>query len=92
VKTLPILYFLLAFIGNQADNMWGSLAFATPLVYEGIFGLQLDSVRFLFMVSPFVYPAIRLLQAFIAMIVALPLMKALRNIPWLWQEKTLVSP
>jgi uncharacterized membrane protein len=91
-KTLPFLYFLLAFIGNQADNMWGSLAFATPLVYEGIFGLPLDAVRFLFVVSPFVYPAIRLVQAVIATFVAVPLTKALKGTPWLWQEATILSP
>ena len=91
-KTLPFLYFLLAFIGNQADNMWGSLAFATPLVYEGIFGLPLDAVRFLFVVSPFVYPVIRLVQAVIATFVAVPLTKALKGTPWLWQEATILSP
>jgi uncharacterized membrane protein len=91
-KTLPFLYFLLAFIGNQADNMWGSFAFAIPLVYEGIFGLPLDTVRFLFVVSPFVYPAIRLVQAVIATFVAVPLMKALKGTPWLWQEATILSP
>lgn len=90
-KTLPLFYFLLAFIGNQADNMWGSLAFAVPVVYEGIFGLQLDVVRFLFVVSPFVYPAIRITQAVIAAIIAIPLMKALKNTPWLWQETTIIS-
>ena len=30
-------FFLLGFIGNQADNMWGSLAFSVPTVYDGIF-------------------------------------------------------
>jgi len=90
-QTLPILYFFLAFIGNQADNMWGSLAFASPVVYEGIFGLPLDTVRFLFVVSPFVYPAIRLVQAVIATIVAVPLMKALKSTPWLWQETTILT-
>lgn len=90
-KALPLLYFSLAFIGNQADNMWGSLAFATPVVYEGIFGLPLETVRFLFVVSPFVYPAIRLLQAVIATFIAVPLMKALKGTQWLWQEATIIS-
>jgi len=91
-KTLPLLYFLLAFIGNQADNMWGSLAFATPVVYEGIFALPLDTVRFLFIVSPFVYPAIRLVQAVIATFIAVPLMKTFKGTPWLWREVTILSP
>jgi hypothetical protein len=92
LKTLPLFYFLLTFIGNQVDNMWGSLVFATPVVYEGIFGFQLDFVRDSFIVSPFVYPAIRLLQAFIAMIIAMPLMEALRKTPWIWQEEAIVPP
>ncbi|MEM2999206.1 MAG: hypothetical protein QXX34_01610 [Candidatus Bathyarchaeia archaeon] len=83
--------FLLTFIGNQADNMWGSFIFATPLVYERIFGLSVDTVRFLFMASPFAYPAIRLIQAFIATLIAVPLMKTLEGTPWLWQKETILS-
>lgn len=92
LKSLTFLYFLLAFIGNQVDNMWGSLAFATPLVYGGIFGLQVETVRFLFIVSPFIYPAIRLIQAMIAALIATPLMKALAGTPWVFQEKNIISP
>ncbi len=84
-------YFLLAFIGNQADNMWGSFIFATPVVYEGIFGFSADAVRGFFLVSPFAYPAIRLIQAFIAMLIAVPLMKTLKDTPWLWQKETILS-
>lgn len=91
-KSLPFLYFLLTFIGNQVDNMWGSLAFATPLVYEGIFGLPVETVRFLFVVSPFVYPAIRLIQAIVATIISVPLMKAIADTPWIFQEKNILSP
>lgn len=76
-------FFLLAFVGNQADNMWGALAFAFPMVYNGIFGLSVDSVRFLFIVSPFVYPAIRIIQAILAAVVAVPLVKALKNAGWM---------
>lgn len=90
-KSLPFLYFLLAFIGNQVDNMWGSLAFATPIVYEGIFQMPVETVRFLFIVSPFVYPAIRLVQAIIATIICVPLMKALIDTPWVFQEKNILS-
>jgi ECF transporter S component (folate family) len=84
-------YLLLAFIGNQADNMWGSFAFATPIVYGGIFQMPLDAVRVGFLVSPFAYPAIRLIQAFVAMLIAVPLMKALKGTPWLWQKETILS-
>ncbi len=87
--TTSLLYFLLAFIGNQTDNMWGADIFAVPAVYEGIFGLPLDVVRFLFVVSPFVYPAIRLVQAIIATAIAVPLMKALKNIGWFSKEKSI---
>jgi len=91
-KNSPFLYFLLSFIGNQADNMWGSLAFATPVVYEGVFGFPLDAVRVAFVVSPFVYPAIRIVQAVIATIIVVPLMKALSGTAWRWQEATIISP
>ena len=87
-------YLLIAFIGNQADNMWGSFIFATPMVYASPFfgGLSVDAVRFAFLVSPFAYPAIRLIQAFIAMLIAVPLMKTLKGTPWLWQKETILSP
>ena len=91
-KGVTLFYFLLAFIGNQADNMWGSFAFATPVVYGGIFQMPLDAVRVGFLVSPFAYPAIRLIQAFIAMLIAVPLMKTLKGTPWLWQKETILSP
>jgi ECF transporter S component (folate family) len=84
-------YFILAFIGNQADNMWGSFIFATPLVYSGIFGYAVDAVRGFFLVSPFAYPAIRLIQAFVAMLIAVPLMKTLKGTPWLWQKENILS-
>lgn len=84
-----LVYFLLAFVGNQADNMWGSNVFAVPLVYEGIFGLPVEAVRFLFLVSPFVYPAIRLVQASIATVIAVPLMKVLRSTNWFRKEETI---
>jgi biotin transporter BioY len=86
-----VFYFLLAFVGNQADNMWGSFAFATPLVYGGIFQMPLDAVRVGFLVSPFAYPAIRLIEAFIVTLIAVPLMKTLKGTPWLWQKETMLS-
>jgi hypothetical protein len=88
-----LFYFLLFFIGNQADNMWGSFAFSLPVVYQGIFGLPLEGefgVRFLFTLSPFAYPAIRLIQAFIGMLIAVPLMRTLMETPWLWKAKNIL--
>lgn len=90
-KLTPFLFFLLAFIGNQADNMWGSLAFAVPVVYNGIYGLDLETVRFLFTVSPLVYPAIRILQAIVATIIVVPLVSRLRKSGWVWQEETIID-
>lgn len=87
----PLLYLSLAFVGNQADNMWGALIFAVPVVYEGIFGFPLDAVRTAFVISPFIYPAIRIIQAIIATIIAVPLMRTLNGTPWRWQENTIIS-
>jgi len=79
LKLQPLFYFLLAFIGNQADNMWGADIFAVPIVYEGIFAYSLEAVRVAFVVSPFIYPAIRIIQSIIAAIIAVPLLKALES-------------
>jgi uncharacterized membrane protein len=91
-KSISVLYFLLAFIGNQADNMWGADIFAVPIVWNGIFSIEsIATVRFLFTISPFIYPAIRLIQAVLATIIAVPLLPALRNAGWMLQEKTIVD-
>jgi len=91
IQNLTILFFLISFIGNQADNMWGANTFANPFVYEGIFNMPLDLVRYLFVVSPFVYPAIRLLQAFLATVITVPLMKSLKNTKWILEEKSIID-
>jgi uncharacterized membrane protein len=85
-----LFYFLLFFIGNQADNMWGSFIFATPAVY-GLFGYTVPDVRLAFLASPFLYPAVRLIQALIGMLIAVPLMEALKGTPWLWQKENILS-
>jgi predicted membrane protein len=90
-KRMPILFFLLTFVGNQADNMWGCNAFAIPVVYESIFGLPLEAVRFLFLVSPFVYPAIRLIQAIFATMIAVPIVRTLKNTEWIVAEKSIIE-
>jgi hypothetical protein len=86
-------FFLLAFVGNQVDNMWGSFIFATPMVYGSPFfgGMTAEVVRGLFLISPFAYPAIRLIQAFIAMLIAVPLMQTLKNTPWIWSKNNILS-
>ena len=86
-----LFYFLLFFIGNQADNMWGSFVFATPPVYYGIFGYAVSDVQGFFLVTPFLYPAIRIIQAIIAMLIAVPLIQVLKDTPWLWQRETIIS-
>ena len=73
-----LIYLILSYIGNQADNAWGNLIFATPIVYEGIFQLPLETVRWLFLVSPYAYFIIRLIQAVIATLVAFPLIGNLK--------------
>lgn len=102
-KLLPILFFFISFIGNQADNMWGADIFAVPFVYEVLysaalspllaagFPTYLDAVRFLFIVSPFIYPAIRFVQAILATIIAVPLVRSLRTTRWILKEKSIIE-
>ncbi|MCX8171599.1 MAG: ECF transporter S component [Candidatus Bathyarchaeota archaeon] len=73
-----LVYFFLAFIGNEADNAWGNNIFAVPQVYEGLFGLTLEAVRWAFLISPYAYFIIRLIQAAIAALIALPLIHNLK--------------
>jgi hypothetical protein len=83
LKAMFVAFFLLGFIGNQADNSWGNLAFAFPVVYNGIFGLSVEAVRILFVVSPFIYPVIRIIQGVLVAVVAAPLVKALKGAGWM---------
>jgi hypothetical protein len=91
-KGMYAFYLILGFIGNQADNMWGTLAFSVPTVYNGIFGLPLEAVRAAFLISPFFYPVLRLIQASAVMFIAVALMRTLKGTPWLWQKETILSP
>ena len=90
-KMLPFLFFLLGFIGNQADSMWGSVAFAVPVVYNGIYQLPLEAVRGLFIVSPLIYPAIRIIQAIIVAIIVIPLLSRLKKSGWTWHKETIID-
>ena len=72
------LYFLLAFIGNEADNALAADIFAIPLVYEGIFQFPLIALRASFELGLFLYFGIRLFQAVITTLIATPLLKNLK--------------
>jgi len=71
--------------------MWGSNIFAVPIVYNGIFAMDIAAVRGAFIISPFIYPAIRLIQAVFAAIITVPLLPALKNAGWISKEKTIVD-
>ena len=86
-----IFFFILSFVGNQADNMFGSLIYSTPMVYNGIFGFDIAFVQVGFLASPFLYPAVRLIQALIAMIIVVPLVRVLQGTNWLWKENNILS-
>lgn len=90
LKGLPILFFLICFAGNQVDNMWGADAFSVPSVYE-LFGFPLDEVRGFFIVSPFFYPAVRVVQAIIATVIAVPLMRSLKDTKWIVKDKSIIE-
>lgn len=77
VSVQILTYFLLAFIGNEADNALGADIFAIPFVYNSLFGYSIDVVRGAFMIAPFFYPAIRIIQAIITTLIAVPLLRNL---------------
>jgi ECF transporter S component (folate family) len=83
-------FFILGFIGNQADNIFGTLIFSTPLVYES-WGMDIVMVQVGLVITPFVYPVIRLIQAAIVMVIAMPLVRILQNANWLWSEDNIFT-
>jgi hypothetical protein len=85
------LFFILAFVGNQADNMWGSFIYAWPIVYNGIFGFTTEAVQLQFLAGPFLFPAIRLVEAAIVMVIAVPLIRILCGTNWLWSKNNILS-
>lgn len=84
-------FFILGFIGNEADNMFGTLMYATPPVYSGIFGFSLEFVQAGLIFSPFLYPAIRIVQALIVMLIAVPLISVLKKTNWLWSKDNILA-
>jgi predicted membrane protein len=85
------LFLILAFVGNQADNMWGSFIYAWPTVYNGIFGFTTEAVQLQFLAGPFLFPAIRLIEALVVMIIAVPLIKVLTGTNWLWSRNNILN-
>lgn len=68
--------FIAMFVGNETDASLGNLVFSLPVVYKGIFGIpDANAVRGLFTISPLVYPAIRVLQAFLGYLIAFSLLR-----------------
>jgi uncharacterized membrane protein len=86
-----VFFFIIGFIGNEADNMFGTLMYATTPVYNGIFGFSLEFVQAGLLVSPFLYPAVRIIQALIVMLIAVPLLSALKKTNWLWSKDNIIS-
>jgi uncharacterized membrane protein len=84
-------FFIIGFIGNEADNMFGTLMYATPIVYNGIFGFDLEFVQAGLIFSPFLYPAIRIVQGVIVMLIAVPLLSVLKKTNWLWSQDNLLG-
>ncbi|MEM2145067.1 MAG: hypothetical protein QW279_06885 [Candidatus Jordarchaeaceae archaeon] len=72
-------FFILAFIGNEADNALGNLIFGLPPVYEGLFLMSTEALRLSFITLPFFYFSIRFLQAAITAFIATPLLRNLRS-------------
>lgn len=88
---MAVLFFFICFAGNQVDNTWGVDVFALPSVYS-LFGFPtVDAVRATFIVSPFFYPAVRLVQAILGTIVAVPLMRSLKSTKWILEEKSIIE-
>ena len=79
-----LLLFLAMFIGIATDKALGCLVFSLPPVYKGLFGVPSAEVaRGLFMVSPFIYPVEYVLEALLAYVIALPLLKIMTKVGFL---------
>ncbi len=71
VKYSFLIIFLIALVGNILDNLLGTVIFSYPLIYNGIFGMSVETVRFYFLLYPYIYILIRAAQAlFAAFIIA----------------------
>ncbi|MEM1529956.1 MAG: ECF transporter S component [Candidatus Bathyarchaeia archaeon] len=81
-------FFLLAYIGIQADNAWGNFVYAIPIIHDEIFAMTLEAVRASFLISPFSYFIMRVIQAIFAALVASPLINNLRAAGFMIPLKT----
>uniref|UniRef100_A0A7C2VPF4 ECF transporter S component n=1 Tax=Ignisphaera aggregans TaxID=334771 RepID=A0A7C2VPF4_9CREN len=74
--------FLVMFIGREMDKALGCLLFSLPMVYEGVFGLKdLSVVRGLYVVPALFSPAEYVVEALVAFLVAIPVIKSLLKVP-----------
>ena len=53
--------------------------------------MPMEAVQVAFLAAPFIYPAIRLLQAFIIMLIAVPLIRVLSQTNWMWSKDNILS-
>jgi hypothetical protein len=50
----------------------------------------MEAVQIAFLASPFIYPAVRLIQAFIVMLITIPLIQVLSKTDWLWSKNNIL--
>jgi len=75
VKYAFLVIFLIALVGNILDNLLGTVIFSYPLVYNGIFGMSVETVRFYFLIYPYLYILIRAAQSIFAALIIIALFK-----------------
>ncbi|WEU39694.1 MAG: ECF transporter S component [Candidatus Odinarchaeum yellowstonii] len=75
VKYSFLIILLIALVGNILDNLLGTVVFSYPLIYNGIFGMSVETVRFYFLLYPYLYILIRLAQAVFAALIIIALSK-----------------
>lgn len=76
IKNRIIIYFLIALVGNVLDNLLGTVIFSYPPIYQGIYAMSVDTVRFYFLLYPYIYILIRISQSVFAALIIFALIKA----------------
>ncbi|MHA1754448.1 MAG: ECF transporter S component [Candidatus Odinarchaeia archaeon] len=69
------IFLSISLIGNILDNLLGVVIFSLPPIYEGVYALTIDTVRFLFLANPFIYLPIRIAQSVFASLIIVGLLK-----------------